>query len=50
MSFVRKLSVVRPQAEGKAWPAILVGAFVAFGGVLFGYVITVPTYRVSYVN
>ncbi|KAK8007649.1 release factor [Apiospora arundinis] len=23
--------------EGKAWPAILIGMFVAFGGVLFGY-------------
>lgn len=23
---------------GAAWPAILVGLFVAFGGVLFGYV------------
>lgn len=29
---------VKPQDEaGKAWPAICVGAFVAFGGVLFGY-------------
>ncbi|KAK4499031.1 hypothetical protein PRZ48_009543 [Zasmidium cellare] len=26
-----------PGTEGKAWPAILVGFFVAFGGVLFGY-------------
>ncbi|KAB5571846.1 major facilitator superfamily transporter monosaccharide [Coniochaeta sp. 2T2.1] len=24
-------------AAGKAWPAICIGAFVAFGGVLFGY-------------
>ena len=24
-------------APGKAWPAILIGLFVAFGGVLFGY-------------
>jgi SP family sugar:H+ symporter-like MFS transporter len=23
--------------EGKAWPAIVIGVFVAFGGVLFGY-------------
>lgn len=22
---------------GKAWPAIVIGLFVAFGGVLFGY-------------
>jgi hypothetical protein len=22
---------------GKSWPAILIGMFVAFGGVLFGY-------------
>ena len=36
---LRKLSLVKPQEEaGKAWPAIVVGAFVAFGGVLFGYV------------
>lgn len=27
----------KPKEEGKAWPAICVGAFVAFGGVLFGY-------------
>lgn len=26
-----------PGTAGKAWPAILVGFFVAFGGVLFGY-------------
>ena len=33
-----KLAVAKPQDEaGKAWPAICVGAFVAFGGVLFGY-------------
>ncbi|KAL8400913.1 hypothetical protein RB594_001080 [Gaeumannomyces avenae] len=30
--------VKRPENEaGSAWPAIAVGAFVAFGGVLFGY-------------
>lgn len=23
--------------QGKSWPAILIGLFVAFGGVLFGY-------------
>ncbi|OTA70820.1 high-affinity glucose transporter [Hypoxylon sp. EC38] len=28
----------KPQEEaGKAWPAIVIGLFVAFGGVLFGY-------------
>ncbi|CAK7201379.1 Plasma membrane low glucose sensor [Sporothrix eucalyptigena] len=26
-----------PHESGKAWPAILIGIFVAFGGVLFGY-------------
>jgi SP family sugar:H+ symporter-like MFS transporter len=26
-----------PDTAGKAWPAILIGLFVAFGGVLFGY-------------
>lgn len=26
-----------PGTPGKAWPAMVVGAFVAFGGVLFGY-------------
>jgi len=26
-----------PEAAGSAWPAIAIGAFVAFGGVLFGY-------------
>jgi len=26
-----------PGTPGKAWPAILIGLFVAFGGVLFGY-------------
>ncbi|KAI3399587.1 hypothetical protein diail_6226 [Diaporthe ilicicola] len=33
-----KVSIAKPNEEaGKAWPAICVGAFVAFGGVLFGY-------------
>lgn len=33
-----KLSIAKPREDaGKAWPAICVGAFVAFGGVLFGY-------------
>lgn len=30
----------KPDDEpGAAWPAIVVGLFVAFGGILFGYVI-----------
>ncbi|KXJ95015.1 high-affinity glucose transporter RGT2 [Microdochium bolleyi] len=38
MSAVRRLSLSKPEhVEGKAWPAIVVGFFVAFGGVLFGY-------------
>ncbi|RYP40990.1 hypothetical protein DL767_001306 [Monosporascus sp. MG133] len=38
MSFLKVLSLSRPADEpGKAWPAIAVGLFVAFGGVLFGY-------------
>ncbi|KAI8658045.1 Plasma membrane low glucose sensor [Fusarium falciforme] len=33
-----KLALSVPKDEaGKSWPAIAVGAFVAFGGVLFGY-------------
>jgi len=33
-----KLLVKKPdEAAGKAWPAICIGLFVAFGGVLFGY-------------
>ncbi|KAI1812611.1 high-affinity glucose transporter RGT2 [Poronia punctata] len=32
------LAIPKPQADaGKAWPAIVIGLFVAFGGVLFGY-------------
>lgn len=27
--------------QGKSWPAIVIGLFVAFGGVLFGYDVTV---------
>ncbi|CRK19463.1 hypothetical protein BN1723_011887 [Verticillium longisporum] len=38
MSLLKNLSLSRPENEaGKAWPAIGVGLFVAFGGVLFGY-------------
>lgn len=32
------LALSKPEnVEGKSWPAIAIGAFVAFGGVLFGY-------------
>ncbi|KAF4503321.1 RCO3 glucose transporter [Fusarium agapanthi] len=38
MGLLGKASLSRPQDEpGKEWPAIAVGFFVAFGGVLFGY-------------
>ncbi|KAM0549528.1 hypothetical protein ACHAPJ_009344 [Fusarium lateritium] len=38
MGLFSKASLARPQDDaGKAWPAIAVGFFVAFGGVLFGY-------------
>ncbi|KAF4415406.1 RCO3-glucose transporter, partial [Fusarium acutatum] len=38
MEFFRKASLSRPEGEaGKTWPAIAMGFFVAFGGVLFGY-------------
>jgi hypothetical protein len=39
MGILRKASITRPEeAAGKSWPAIAMGFFVAFGGVLFGYV------------
>ncbi|KAK2685876.1 hypothetical protein QWA68_015078 [Fusarium oxysporum] len=38
MGVFRKVSLSRPEDEaGKTWPAIAMGFFVAFGGVLFGY-------------
>ncbi|KAK1762617.1 general substrate transporter [Phialemonium atrogriseum] len=38
MTVVRKLSLTKaPTEAGASWPAIAIGAFVAFGGVLFGY-------------
>ncbi|KAK3381843.1 general substrate transporter [Podospora didyma] len=38
MSLARKIPIVKPPTEaGSSWPAIAIGAFVAFGGVLFGY-------------
>ncbi|KAK0733061.1 high-affinity glucose transporter RGT2 [Lasiosphaeria miniovina] len=34
----RKIPLAKPPREaGSSWPAIAIGAFVAFGGVLFGY-------------
>lgn len=31
-------AIRKPEGEpGAAWPAIVVGLFVAFGGVLYGY-------------
>ncbi|CAI6099439.1 unnamed protein product [Clonostachys chloroleuca] len=38
MAFPKSLAIPRAKDEsGKAWQAILIGLFVAFGGVLFGY-------------
>ncbi|KZZ94391.1 glucose transporter-like protein [Moelleriella libera RCEF 2490] len=38
MGALRKASLSKPPGEaGKAWPGIVIGFFVAFGGVLFGY-------------
>lgn len=31
------MAVIKKDSAGAAWPAILVGCFVAFGGILFGY-------------
>jgi hypothetical protein len=40
MGLFGSMALARPSDEaGKAWPAIAVGFFVAFGGVLFGYVL-----------
>jgi len=38
MNTLRRASLTKPHGEeGKTWPAIAMGFFVAFGGVLFGY-------------
>ncbi|KAK3308396.1 high-affinity glucose transporter RGT2 [Chaetomium strumarium] len=38
MSFLKTLTLSGPEnVAGRTWPAIVVGMFVAFGGVLFGY-------------
>ncbi|KJZ70832.1 hypothetical protein HIM_09791 [Hirsutella minnesotensis 3608] len=38
MGALRKASLSKPEGEaGKSWPGIVIGFFVAFGGVLFGY-------------
>lgn len=38
MGALRRVSLSKPADEvGKSWPGIVIGFFVAFGGVLFGY-------------
>lgn len=37
MNAIRRASLSKPEEAGKAWPAIAIGLFVAFGGVLYGY-------------
>ncbi|POR38849.1 Putative glucose transporter rco-3 [Tolypocladium paradoxum] len=38
MGILRNVSLSKPAEEaGKSWPGIVIGFFVAFGGVLFGY-------------
>jgi SP family sugar:H+ symporter-like MFS transporter len=37
MNTLRRASLSKPEEAGKAWPAIAIGCFVAFGGVLYGY-------------
>ncbi|KAM5353642.1 hypothetical protein ACJ41O_000292 [Fusarium nematophilum] len=37
MNTLRRASIHKPEEAGKAWPAIAIGMFVAFGGVLYGY-------------
>ncbi|GAP83223.1 putative high-affinity glucose transporter RGT2 [Rosellinia necatrix] len=46
------LAIPKADQPGKAWPAIAIGLFVAFGGVLFGYdtgtisgILTMPYWR-----
>jgi hypothetical protein len=38
MNALRRASLPKPEEAGKAWPAIAIGMFVAFGGILYGYV------------
>ncbi len=39
MGFIRRASITKPEGEvGKTWPGVVIGFFVAFGGVLFGFV------------
>lgn len=39
MGFLNSIALLRPKDDpGKAWPAIAVGLFIAFGGVLYGRV------------
>ena len=44
MNTIRRASLNKPAEEGKAWPAIAIGMFVAFGGVLYGYVHELNSY------
>ncbi len=44
----RKLSLVKSEQPGKSWPSIAVGFFVAFGGVLFGYLEIYPPPRMCH--
>ncbi|KAG5815865.1 hypothetical protein H9Q74_002308 [Fusarium xylarioides] len=37
MNALRRASLPKPMEAGKAWPAIAIGMFVAFGGILYGY-------------
>lgn len=37
MDLFKNFFKIPHQAEGSSLPAILMGAFVAFGGILFGY-------------
>ncbi|GJN69962.1 plasma membrane low glucose sensor [Purpureocillium lilacinum] len=62
MGFIRRASITKPEGEvGKTWPGVVIGFFVAFGGVLFGYdtgtisgIIAMPywqdTFSTGYVN
>ena len=43
------LALKKPDdVAGKSWPAIVVGLFVAFGGVLFGYDVSKADQRISF--
>ena len=43
------LALKKPDdVAGKSWPAIVVGLFVAFGGVLFGYDVSKADHSISF--